>query len=82
MNPNCLAVSLRRGCAQTYRRPPLLLPAVPLQVSIRYSQQHAKAVLLMGSMVQMPVPTSSVYVGEGAFDRLVMFTVAPFFPSV
>lgn len=32
MNPSGLALAVRRGCAQTFRRPQLLLPAVHLQV--------------------------------------------------
>lgn len=39
---NILAVAVRRGCAQTLRRPQLLLPAVPIQASVRCSQQQLK----------------------------------------
>lgn len=44
MNPRSLALAVSRGCLQTFRRPSLLLPAAPVQVSIRTSQQPAEAV--------------------------------------
>ena len=40
MNPNSLALAVSRGCAQTFRRPRLLLPSAPLQVSILSKLYH------------------------------------------
>lgn len=71
MNTTSLALAVRRGFAQTFRR--------PLQVGVRYSHQPAKAAFLMGQR-GADASADQLHVGEGELDCLVMLTVALCFP--